>query len=1674
MYNPLLKTLLIFLTVLLSLFANAQIVPDANGTVYVKDTATGLGNGNNWANATANLQGAINAAGTQKVFVATGNYDVPSPNSFVMKNGVGIYGGFDPDSGIDSLSDARILPNHLASEGSVLNGKNERPVVWNVAGSGNPFNNTAMLDGFTIKGGNAANTIGPEASGGGIHNEYASPTLRNLVIKENSAYNLGGGIFNNYSSPVLTNIIIISNTANNGGGGVTDFLNSSPVFTNVGIFKNTTINGCGLYQGSGGNAVLNNVTIADNIPDAVINDAGSVTMNNSIVYGAVYGSVYGSYTVQHSLIEGDTGGVNGNLNATGITAGQLFFNALGGDYRLKYNAPAVDTGDNTLFTGLGAATDLAGNQRLEGSKIDLGAYEFTLAPKAGIIYVMDTARGFGNGSSWANATSDLQGAINATGTQKVFVATGNYDVPSPSSFVMKNGVEIYGGFDPDNGIDSLSDARILPNHLASEGSVLNGKNERPVVWNVGVPGNTFNNTAVLDGFTIKGGNAASANYPGYNGGGIHNEYASPTFRNLVIKDNIAGNSGGGISNTYSSPVLTNVIITGNTANNRGGGVENRLNSSPVLTNVGIFHNTSINSSGGLYNASSGSNPILNNVTIADNIPDAVNIINSSVTVNNSVIYGGIVGSYTVQHSLIEGNTGGANGNLNATGITAGQLFFNASGGDYRLKYNAPAVDTGDNTLFAGLAAATDLAGNQRLEGSKIDLGAYEFSLAPMAGIIYVMDTARGFADGSSWANATSDLQGAINATGTQKVFVATGNYDVPSPSSFVMKNGVEIYGGFDPDNGIDSLSDARILPNHLASEGSVLNGKNERPVIWNVASSGSPFNNTAMLDGFTIKEGNAAGTSGGGIHNEYASPMLRNLVIKENSANVAGGGIYNNYSSPVLTNVIITDNTAGNGGGGMTDYFNCSPVLTNVGIFKNTAISDCGGLYQVGGGNAVLNNVTIADNTPNAVNSTSGSVTVNNSVVYGGITGIYTAQHSLIEGNTGVANGNLNATGITSGQLFFNASGGDYRLKYNAPAVDTGDNTLFAGLVAAKDLAGNQRLEGPKIDLGAYESRLAPKAGIIYVMDTARGFADGSSWANATSDLQGAINATGTQKVFAATGNYDVPSPNSFVMKNGVGIYGGFDPDNGIDSMGDTRIMMDTSGMTGSILNGKNERNVIWNVFTSSAPMDTAAILDGFTLSGGNTQSGGGGAMRNVYASPTIRNVVIKGNTSVYGGGIYNSNASPTLYNVIIKGNIGLMGGGLYNSYSSPTLYNVVIKGNTTSGIGGGILNNWSVPLMKNVLIENNSANEGGGIYNNTSSPTIGNCIIRENTAVSGAAIYNSNNSGPTLNNVLITGNTATGTFGSAIYTSSGIGNLNNVTIANNTSDALTAFGWTFLRNTIIYGNIYGSNYTKEFCLIQGNADTANHNINATGIDLADIFTDPSANDYTLLATSPAANAGNNASFDTATFGGFDLAGNARIYGPTIDIGAYELQANTPLPIGILSFTAEKQGTTSLLEWATTTEVASDGFVIERSTDSKVWSQIGYRSAQSTNGNGTQKLDYSYTDNMPFNGINFYRLKQRSPGGKFEYSPIRAVSFDADRKISIYPNPASDNITINGLSDNETIALYDISGKLIKRLKSSGVRMVVSLDDLPEGTYLILVTSEGGTTTFSQKFVKVN
>ncbi len=297
-----------------------------------------------------------------------------------------------------------------------------------------------------------------------------------------------------------------------------------------------------------------------------------------------------------------------------------------------------------------------------------------------------------------------------------------------------------------------------------------------------------------------------------------------------------------------------------------------------------------------------------------------------------------------------------------------------------------------------------------------------------------------------------------------------------------------------------------------------------------------------------------------------------------------------------------------------------------------------------------------------------------------------------------------------------------------------------------------------------------------YVKEVASGTSDGSSWDNATNDIQtvidGIVDASENRVyvVLVASGTYSPSS--SYVMKNHIALVGGFFADS-YDQLGETR------------LDGNNNQQVFNN-----NDLDRTALLYGVVITNGNANNGSGGGMVNNNSSPTLINITFSGNTARYGhgGGMRNVNSSPTLINVTFSNNESRWGGGMRNNNSSPTLIDVTFLNNKIDfGKGGGMYNaNSSSPILINVTFLNNSSTgstgNGGGIANEDASPVLNNVTFSGNTTHgSGGGMYNGNAS-LTLINVTFSDNTAGKGSGGGIANRKSSLTLNNVTFLNNES----------------------------------------------------------------------------------------------------------------------------------------------------------------------------------------------------------------------------------------------------------------------------------------------------
>jgi len=393
-----------------------------------------------------------------------------------------------------------------------------------------------------------------------------------------------------------------------------------------------------------------------------------------------------------------------------------------------------------------------------------------------LYYVDRAASGTNDGTSWADAFNYLQDALMlADSGDEIWVAEGVYkpdefvlsDRPSlgrAETFQLKSGVEVYGGFPSGGGDWEDRDPNMYPTILSGDlagddqvpadiaklrTEATRAENAYHVVTAIGV-----DETAVLDGFVLTGGNANAAEAPHYRGGGVYVERGSPTIKHCRFVANTATYGGGLYNYSHGSPIIADCEFTGNAAY-VGGALADygtaRVNMCTLMgnraTNGGAFYgrsstfsncivaaNKATGSGGGLWTNAS---PVLTLCTIADN-----------TATTGGGLYATTTGKPTLVNSILWGNSAG--GSLDKTAqITGGTpviyhstvqgwygsdpLFADPENGDYHLKSAAgrwdPAAgdwvidDVSSPAIDAGNPFA-DVGDEPEPHGGQINQGAY--------------------------------------------------------------------------------------------------------------------------------------------------------------------------------------------------------------------------------------------------------------------------------------------------------------------------------------------------------------------------------------------------------------------------------------------------------------------------------------------------------------------------------------------------------------------------------------------------------------------------------------------------------------------------------------------------------------------------------------------------------------------------------------------------------------------------------------------------------------------------------------------------------------------------------------------------------------------------------------
>lgn len=465
---------------------------------------------------------------------------------------------------------------------------------------------------------------------------------------------------------------------------------------------------------------------------------------------------------------------------------------------------------------------------------------------------------------------------------------------------------------------------------------------------------------------------------------------------------------------------------------------------------------------------------------------------------------------------------------------------------------------------------------------------------------------------------------------------------------------------------------------------------------------------------------------------------------------------------------------------------------------------------------------------------------------------------------------------------------------------------------------------------------LQGQGNIIYVDASATAGGDGQSWATAYNDLKDALalgNYQAGDVVWVAAGTYypttGTDRDSTFQLRNNLALLGGFLP--GDSLLSQRNWSTNTTILSGDIGTANDTSDNSYHV-VSGWFGDSTAILDGFTITGGNANGGGwvnGGGMWNFsspgFTGPLVKNCSFKLNYARNNGGaVYNYENSATLDNCWFENNVANEGGAIFNGTdASSIIVDCFFGQDSARAFGGAIHANLSEPTILNCRFEANHANFFGGAINFLSNPSaqIINCEFRGNTSAgNGGAIYIETASALKFYNCLISGNLATQN-GGGVYTTgiSSTPTFTNCTIAYNRSALaggidIKVFSMPVFQNTIVYGNRTSSGSSNHFQQINGSSLMLNNCIVENlpnGLGVNTLSSDPlflstptqtpptSQGDYRVETNSPAIDSGSAAFlpmdvFDLDGDGNVtealpvDIENDQRLQNLQVDIGAYE------------------------------------------------------------------------------------------------------------------------------------------------------------------------------------------
>lgn len=544
-------------------------------------------------------------------------------------------------------------------------------------------------------------------------------------------------------------------------------------------------------------------------------------------------------------------------------------------------------------------------------------------------------------------------------------------------------------------------------------------------------------------------------------------------------------------------------------------------------------------------------------------------------------------------------------------------------------------------------------------------------------VLYVKQNATGDNNGSSWANAFTDLSEAMDfAIAGQEIWVAAGVYTPticftspwetcplnPRKRTFTLVSGVGIYGGF---AGTETARDDRdwtvnetILSGDFNGDdqwdGSAWSGREENAyhvvqVIWD-----NKFTADGILDGFTIRNGYANADDeqhiedkGGGLcagdNEDSADPIVRNCLFQNNYAAGGGGGASFMNMDPTIENCEFTGNEAGFGGGALS-VMNGAAVVSDSNFDTNRAVGDGGAILAGNGGSLSLAGSKFIDNTAAANGGAVSSFDADLTVV--------SCQFTNNE-TTGSASSDGGAISKDRGTLLLTGS----TFLGNASIAGTAAINAREATISISETLFQQNASSGS---GDKQKTVSCRDGTLTIADTL--FSQNTGTALEISSCPALVERTDFIGNTAASGagvsrggSGDLSVIGCRFVGNAAVSTGGF------TGLGGAMLLNQMGGGTGDIL-------VVNSVFDD------------------NTAGLWGGAMMLLAASPTIVNCTFDGNSDSNGDALVFAQSNASFNNTILWDTAAAIVGMMGITDSFPVFTNCDVVGSGGSGA-------WDYPL---------------------------------------------------------------------------------------------------------------------------------------------------------------------------------------------------------------------------------------------------------------------------------------------------------------------------------------------------------------------------------------------